>query len=84
MRSSQPLGSPVGNSNLANFDSGNGPQASAWRMIVDLNELLKQHQIALIHVENGHDDAGSCGAGLVRHYAMRIADLRAALGVRQY
>lgn len=53
-------------------------------MIVDLNELLKQHQIALIHVENGHDDAGSCGAGLVRHYAMRIADLRAALGVRQY
>jgi len=51
---------------------------------LDLNELLRQHQIALINAESGPGDGGDCGSSLVRHYERRIADLRAELGVRQY
>lgn len=51
---------------------------------MDLNELLRQHQIALINAENsnfGRKDHGFC---LVRHYEKRIQRMRIKLGVRQY
>src|SRR5690606_20834429 len=52
--------------------------------IMDLNELLRQHQIALINDRSAPGTARNHGFSLVRHYARRIADLRAELGVRQY
>jgi hypothetical protein len=51
---------------------------------MDMNELLRQHQIALINAENGHFGGADPGLRLVRHYAKRIVRLRSELGVRQY
>jgi hypothetical protein len=51
---------------------------------MDLNELLRQHQIALINADSGPCACKDDGFSRVRDYAKRIADLRAELGVRQY
>jgi hypothetical protein len=51
---------------------------------MDMNELLRQHQIALINAENGHFGGTDHGFRLVHHYARRIARLRTELGVPQY
>jgi len=51
---------------------------------MDLNELLRQHQIALINAENNHFGGKDHGFCLVRHYARRIRKMRSELGVRQY
>jgi len=51
---------------------------------MDLNELLKQHQIALINAEQHGSGQGKSNFCLVGHYAKRIRSLRAELGVRQY
>lgn len=51
---------------------------------MDMNELLRQHQIALINAENRHFGGEDHGFRLVRHYERRIARLRTELGVRQY
>lgn len=51
---------------------------------MDLNELLRQHQIAVINAENnqfGGKDHSFC---LVRHYARRIRRMRSELGMPQY
>jgi len=50
---------------------------------MDLNELLRQHQIALINAENGDGSCRDHGNRMVRHYARRLAELRTELGVRQ-
>ncbi len=60
------------------------PKAPGWRLTLDLNELLRQHQIALINADSEPCTGVGCGSTLVRHYERRIADLRAELGVRQY
>ena len=51
---------------------------------MDMNELLRQHQIALINAGNGQIEYSGQGFRMVRHYARRIARLRSELGVRQY
>ncbi len=51
---------------------------------MDLNELLRQHQIALINAGNDPCVGPDHGLRMVRHYARRIARLRTELGVRQY
>jgi len=51
---------------------------------MDLNELLKQHQIALINAEQHGSGQGKSNLCLVGHYAKRIKALRAELGVQQY
>lgn len=51
---------------------------------MDLNELLRQHQIALINDDHALCSARNSSLSLVRHYARRIADLRSELGVPQY
>jgi hypothetical protein len=49
-----------------------------------MNELLRQHQIALINAENGHCCGTDHSFRMVRYYERRIENLRADLGVRQY
>jgi len=51
---------------------------------MDLNELLRQHQIALISAENGQCGQQDHELSLIRDYERRIANLRTELGVRQY
>ena len=51
---------------------------------MDLNELLRQHQIALINADSGHPASKDEGFRMVEHYEKRIARLRSDLGVRQY
>lgn len=51
---------------------------------MDLNELLRQHQIALINAGNSNFGGKDHGFCLVRHYARRIRKMRNELGVRQY
>ena len=51
---------------------------------MDLNELPRQHQIALINAESGHPADKDEGFRMARHYEERIARLRSDLGVRQY
>jgi hypothetical protein len=51
---------------------------------LDLNELLRQHQIALINAESGDCGEKDHGFRMVRHYARRLSRLRTELGVRQY
>jgi len=51
---------------------------------MDMNELLRQHQIALINAGNGQIEYRDQGSRMVEHYARRIARLRSELGVRQY
>jgi ribosome-binding protein aMBF1 (putative translation factor) len=57
---------------------------------VDLNHLLFQHQVAVLHA-TGRDDAPDCASrapnsthDLVRHYKARIDRLREQLGVTIY
>lgn len=51
---------------------------------MDMNELLKQHQIALMN--SGQESIGSAGStfDMVRHYEKRIKRLRKDLGVAEY
>jgi hypothetical protein len=51
---------------------------------MDMNELLRQHQIALINADNDHCGARDHDFRMVKHYARRIALLRTELGVPQY
>jgi hypothetical protein len=51
---------------------------------MDLNELLRQHQIALINAENASPEGPNLGFRMVEHYERRISRLRTQLGVRQY
>jgi hypothetical protein len=47
---------------------------------MDLNELYRQHQVALINADaNGSADSGH-SVCLVKHYATRIAKLREEMG----
>jgi hypothetical protein len=49
---------------------------------MDLNELLFQHQRAILHADRGTPEA--VGFDLVGHYAHRIRRLRERLGVVAY
>lgn len=53
---------------------------------MDLNQLLFDHQIALIRYAARSGKAGECGSqyNLVRHCEARIARLRHDLGVPSY
>ncbi|WP_156495559.1 hypothetical protein [Croceicoccus estronivorus] len=52
---------------------------------MDLNELLFQHQVALINANESHQVAfKECHFASVRYYAERIRQRRGELGVSQY
>jgi len=51
---------------------------------MNVNQLLHDHQIALINAGNGQIEYSGQGFRIVRHYAKRIARLRSELGVPQY
>ena len=51
---------------------------------MDLNHLLYQHQAALLRVGAPVPRSGPSPFDLVRHYKVRIEQLRQALGVSAY
>lgn len=51
---------------------------------MDLNELLFQHQIALMRAAKPHNRQSGGHFDLVRHYETRIDRLRNTLGVAPY
>lgn len=53
---------------------------------MDLNQLLFQHQIAIMRCARGEPFLHECGSrfDLVRHYETRIARLRHDMGVAEY
>lgn len=51
---------------------------------MDMNELLRQHQIALINEARRNSEAATSRSWIVRHYERRIKKMRVDLGVAQY
>ena len=50
---------------------------------MDLNELFKQHQIALIKAQYAADRVAGTDCCLIDHYARRIRTTRIAMGATQ-